>query len=441
MGDDERKRMEFVQAAIREHKSSDLYQTAVIAEQYYKGLNVSIGNYQKFVYDAFGRSVPDIWSPNHKIACHYYKYLVTQLALFLLGNGVSFADKATKEKLGAGFDKAVLNCLIDALNGAVSYGFADNGILRRFKVTEFEALQDEETSAIRAGIRWWQLDKTRPLRVTLYEEDGFTEYIQPKGEDMRVFADKRAYVQVLATSDAGGTEIVEERNYPTFPIVPLYNYGKISELTGTREAHDALDLMLSGLINNVDGAEVIYWLLKNSGGMDQPSLNRFLQTIKTTHIVPVENNEDVSAHSPQVQFAASKEAIDQLRRQVFDNHMGLDVRNIASGAATATQIKAAYEPLNAKADLVEYCVTEFIQGVLAVMGIEDAPTYTRSYIINQQEAVQTIETASNDLPQTYRTRKILEILGDIDKAEEVLADLTAEDAGRLEPDEDEGGEE
>jgi hypothetical protein len=156
-----------------------------------------------------------------------------------------------------------------------------------------------------------------------------------------------------------------------------------------------------------------------------------LQTLKSAHIASVDSEDDITAHSPVVQFEASKEAIDQLRRQIFDNQMGLDVRNIANGAATATQIKAAYEPLNTKADLVEFNVTEFIHGILTVLGIDDEQAYTRSYIVNQQEMIQTIVQAGADLPQEYKTRKILEILGDIDRADEIMAMLTAEDANRF----------
>jgi hypothetical protein len=203
-----------------------------------------------------------------------------------------------------------------------------------------------------------------------------------------------------------------------------------------------MDLMLSGLVNNVDGGEIIYWLVKNSGGMDQPSMNRLLQTLRTAHIASVDSEDDITAHSPVVHFEASKEALEQLRRQIFDNQMGLDVRNISGGAATATQIKAAYEPLNTKADLVEFNITEFIHGILAVLGIDDNPSYTRSYIVNQQEMIQTIVAAGADLPQEYKTRKILEVLGDIDRADEVLALLTAEDANRFEtePNENENDE-
>lgn len=432
VGEDERKRIEFVQDVIKDHKSSKLYSDALTANEYYAGRNVTIMNYCKLIHDVFGRAVPDIWSPNHKIACHYYGYIVNQLVLFLMGNGVSFNEDSTKEKLGKNFDKVCVDLLTAALNNSVAYGFVNNGTVTPFTVLEFAALQDEETSAIRAGVRFWQLADNKPLRATLYEEDGYTDYIQQPGEEMTVLHEKRPYIQIVQTSEATGEQIVDGRNYPTFPIVPLYNTGKQSELDGNRELHDAMDLMLSGLVNNVDSGEIIYWLVKNSGGMDQPSMNRLLQTLKTAHIASVDSEDNITAHSPEVHFEASKEALEQLRRQIFDNQMGLDTRNISGGAATATQIKAAYEPLNTKADLVEFNITEFIHGVLAVLGIDDEPTYTRSYIVNQQEMIQTIVSAGGDLPQEYKTRKILEVLGDIDRADEVLAQLTAEDANRFE---------
>ena len=432
IGADERKRMDFVLSVIADHKSSSAYSNAVVAEAYYSGLNVTISNYQKFIRDAYGKLIADIWSPNHKISCRYYGYLVTYLALFLVGNGVSFGKNSTKEKLGGSdFDETITNLLISALNAGAAFAFVNGDRIVPFKLTEFAPLPDEETSSIRAGVRFWQLDGNKPLRATLYEEDGYTDYIRRTGEDMAVLREKRPYIQVVASSVASGEEIVDGQNYPAFPVVPLYNYGKRSELDGNRELHDAMDLMLSGLVNNVDSGEVIYWLFKNAGGMDQPSLNQAIQLLKTAHVLQVDNEDDVTPHSPEIHFEASKEAIEQLRRQIFDNHMGLDVRGIASGAATATQIKAAYEPLNTKADLIEMQLVKFIRGVLDVLGIEDRPAFTRSMIVNQQEMIQTIVSTGADLPQEYKTRKILEILGDIDRADDVLAQLTAEDANRF----------
>lgn len=433
LGEDEKQRMDFALSVMRDHQASPEYQTAVVAREYYWGVNTTITNYNKYIRDAFGRLVPDIWSPNHKISCHYYGYLVNQLALFLLGNGVSFNDQKTKERLGGDdFDEVCVNILVNALNGGVAWGFANKDKVEAFSALEFAPLYDEETGFVRAGVRFWQLDSQKPLRLTLYEEDGYTEYIQRSGEAMQTLNKKRPYIEIVKTSEATGEISVEGQNYPTFPIVPLYNTGRQSELTGNLEAHDALDLMLSGLVNNVDSGEFIYWILKNSGGMDdQESMTRFIQMLKTTHVVAVDQEDDVQAHSPVVNFAASQAAIEELRRQIFDNHMGFDAKQVQAGAATATQIRAAYEPLNSKADLLEFHLTKFVKGILAVFGIDDSPSYTRSYVVNQNEAIQTIVAAGTDLPQEYKVKKILETLGDIDKTDEVLKMLDKENMDRF----------
>lgn len=61
----------------------------------------------------------------------------------------------------------------------------------------------------------------KPLRATLYELDGYTEYLKPKSDDMAILKPKRAYKLKLRTSEADGTEIYDGENYPGFPIIPL----------------------------------------------------------------------------------------------------------------------------------------------------------------------------------------------------------------------------
>lgn len=448
LGDNEKARMDFVIAAMNEHKSSAKVKTAQRAADYFAGLNTTIMNYNKFVYNLYGKAVPDIWSPNHKISCHYYRYFIIQEVLYLLGNGVSFADKDTKDKLGKDFDRKVVQAAIDALNGGETYGFWNNGrvdLLPLFDAVSkayFAPLKDEENGSIRAGIRFWQLADNKPQRYVLYEEDGYTDYIKRPGEEMEVLNEKRPYLQVVEKSDATGEIISDGMNYPGFPIVPLYNFGQHSELEGNQESIDALDLMMSTLVNNIDNAELVYWIIKNAGGMDDLDDQRFVERLKTMHVVHLEGEEEVDAHQVNVPFDASSAAIDKLRSELFDNFMALDVKNISGGAATATQIKAAYEPLNSKTDLFELQVTDFINGILALAGIDDAPSYTRSMIVNKQEEVQNLLTAAEHLSEDYVTRKLLEILGDIDKVDEVMEQKLVDETSRYrnEPEEDETDE-
>lgn len=423
--------MDFVYQAIQDYQGSNMYKTAVDAELYYKHLNPTIMRAQKFVYNIMGQAVPDIWSANNKIPCRYYFYFVTQAIQFLLGNGVSFSEDKTKDALGKDFDSVIQKAATNAINGGVAFCFWNNDHLEQFAATEFVPLYDEETGALMAGIRWWQIDNSKPLRCTLYETDGYTEYIRRKNESMTVLQPKRSYKQIVATSEIGGTEILDGGNYPSFPIVPFYNINRQSELIGNRETLDAYDLMASALINNVSDADIIYWVIKNAGGMDDIDDQRFVERLKTLRVAHLDGDEEVDAHTVNVPFQASKAALEQLRGQLFDDFMALDVKEIASGATTATQIKAAYEPLNAKMDMFEYQVTDCIHAILALIGIDDDPTYTRSMIINQQEVIQNLITSAEYLSADYITRKVLDILGDTDKADEVINQRLVDDVNRF----------
>lgn len=447
LGEYEYLRMEFIESAIREHETSTLYRTAMDAEDYYRHRNPTIMRYQKMVYNQLGKAVPDVYSANNKIPSNLYHYFVTQEVQYLLGNGVSFGS-IDKDRLGKNFDKAIRDAAIKALNGSVSFGFWNVDHLEIFGVSKggtdgcepaFIPIYDEETGALRSGIRYWRIDSGKPLRATLYEENGYTEYIKRKDDDMRVFQEKRPYKLTIRTSEAGGNEIVAGTNYPTFPIVPLWNSTRQSEIVGGRGTLDAYDLMASSLVNNVDEGNLIYWVLKNCGGMDDLDDAKFVERLKTTHVAHADGDDgaQVESHSVEAPYQANEAALDRLRSQLFDDYMALDVKAIANGAATATQIQAAYEPLNSKTDDFEYQVTEFIQGILALAGLEDTPTYTRSLIVNRQEEVQMVLQAAEYLDEDYTSKKILEILGDADQADEIIERRQAEETSRFTNEEDE----
>lgn len=433
VGENERDRMDFVLNAIREHKASTDYQTARDAELYYKHQNPTIMRYQKFVYNQFGQKVPDIWSPNNKIASNWYNYFTTQAVSYLLGNGVTFGKKEqTKKKLGKQFDKRVQDIAIHAKNGGVGFGFWNLDHIEAFSLTEFVPLYDEDDGGLKAGIRFWQIDDTKPLRATLYEMDGYTDYIKRKDEDMAVLIEKRKYTQTKTSNAIEGDIILDGDNYTGFPIVPMWNVNRQSDIVGNRGTLDAYDLMISGLINNVSDGEFIYWILKNCGGMDATDDAKFIEQLKFTHVAHADGDDgaSVEAHNVSVEFDASAEALDRLTAQLYKDFMALKVEDVSAGNVTATQIVAAYEPINQKTDQFEYCVTEFIEGILALAGIEDDPTYTRSQMSNQSELLEMVLQCAEYLDDEYVTTKILTLLGDADKAQEVLKRKDAEAADR-----------
>lgn len=101
-----------------------------------------------------------------------------------------------------------------------------------YGASEFCPLYDEENGALMAGVRFWQIDHLKPLRATLFEPDGYTEYIWDDNGG-RELAAKRSYIIHTETSEADGTEIYDMENYPSFPVVPLWgSQKKQSELIG-----------------------------------------------------------------------------------------------------------------------------------------------------------------------------------------------------------------
>ena len=433
IGENEKQRMEFVLSAIREHKGSDLYKTAYDAELYYKHQNPTIMRFQKFVHNQFGQKVPDIWSANNKIASNWYNYFTTQAVSYLLGNGVTFVKKeATKDKLGKDFDKKVQDIATHAKNGGVAFGFWNLDHLECFDLTEFVPLYDEDDGGLKSGIRFWQIDNAKPLRATLYELDGYTDYIKRKDKEIETLIEKRAYTQVKTSNAVEGDIILDGENYPGFPIVPLWNVNRQSDLVGNRGTIDAYDLMVSGLINNVSDGEFIYWILKNCGGMDATDDAKFIEQLKLTRVAHADGDDGagVEAHNVSVEFEATAEALDRLTEQLYTDFMALKVKDLSAGNKTATEITAAYEPINQKTDQFEYQVTEFIHGILELAGIEDEPTYTRSQMSNQSELLEMVLQCAEYLDDEYVTTKILTLLGDSDKAKEVMERKTAEQADR-----------
>lgn len=439
VGENETDRMAFIEEVINSHKSSDLYQNAKTAKTYYCKKNKTIMGFQKLLYTVTGEAIPDNYSANYKLRSLFFRRFVTQENQYLLSNGVSWDNPATEKKLGTkkkSFDTQLKKAGIASLWGAVSFGFWNYDHMDVFDVLEYAPLWDENDGAMKAGVRFWQVSVDKPLRATLYELDGYTDYIWNKVEEDgkveyagQILHDKRKYMQISVTSEADGTEILDGMNYEGFPIVPFWaNEDHQTELEGLREQIDCYDLIKSGFANTVDEASYIYWAIQNAGGMDDIDLANFVERMKTVHAGLVEDsNARAEAHTIEAPYASREALLDRLRNDLYEDAMAFDVKQVQGGAVTATQIKASYDNFNMKVNDYEAMVYEFVQGILEIAGIDDEPTFTRSRIVNATEEIQTIVLASTFLERGYVTEKILTILGDGDKAEDMIRNMDAEE--------------
>lgn len=437
VGQGDKERLDFVKKSIEQHKSTPLYHTAYDADQYYKHKNVTISQYQKILYTVTGRVVPDNWSANFKMASRFFYRFVTQENQYLLGNGITWKNSSTADKLGNEkypIDVQVQKAGKYALSMGVAFGFFNVDHIEVFSLLEFVPLYDEENGSLSSGIRFWQISDDKPLRATLYELDGYTDFIWRPDEDGMILHNKRPYKLKIRHTDAEGLEIYAGENYPSFPIVPLWgNIEHQSEFVGLREQIDCYDLIKSGFANTVDEASIVYWTLTNAGGMDDIDLAKFVEKMKTIHATTLDDQVQAESHTQDAPYASREALLERLEKDLYKDAMALNTAEIASGgiATTATQIRAAYEPLNAKTDDYEYCVIEFLQGILKVAGIADDPTFTRSAIINVSEEIQTVIQASSYLDEEYIVTKILTIFGDADKVDEVLKNMDEENSERF----------
>lgn len=424
----------FVYSAIQNHKMQDDYETAILANEYFEHKNRTIVQYQKLLYTVSGKAIPDNFSANYKLSSNFFEYFVTQQNQYLLANGATFLNGTTKDKLGKKFDEKLQEAGEKALIEKVAFGFWNYDHLEVFGYTEFVPLYDEEDGMLKAGIRFWQIDTTKPLRATLYELDGYTEYIWRAGKDAEILQDKQSYKVTIVSTPADGITIAEGENYPSFPIVPLWaNKKHTSEFVGRREQIDCYDLIKSGFANTVDEASYIYWTIQNAGGMDDVDLAKFVEHMRTVHSAVVEQDgATAESHSIEAPYASREALLDRLRSDLFEDYMALDVKSISDGAVTATQIKSAYEPVNSKADKYEYCVLHFVDKILELAGITDEQvTFTRSVIVNTSEEVQNVIMSASYLESDYITRKLLTLLGDGDLADDMITQMESENLNRM----------
>lgn len=412
ISESEKRLKQFVFDVIEEHKASAAYKTAVIAEKYYAKKNVTIMAFQKMLYNMNGQQVPDLWSANYKLRTHFFRRFITQQVQYVLSNGVTFQKKDTKDKLGKKFDIQMQQAAKKAMVDHVSFLFWNLDHVEVFSFADtpttpgFAPLYDAETGALRAGVRYWHPDE-KTTRATLYEEDGYTEY-DKKEDKISIVAEKRSYKKTVISTKADGVSGERNENYSSFPIVPLYaNDLHESELEGHRESIDCYDYIKSGMANDIDDTSGFYWVLKNSGGMDDVDIAKFRERMHTVKAALLDDdNASAEAHTLDVPTEAREKMLELLKADLYSDFQIVNVEALSASAKTATEIRAAYQPMDDKCGDFEYLLIDAIQGILALAGIDDEPSFKWNRIANQTEETNMVMTAAAILGDELTLKKL-----------------------------------
>lgn len=392
----------FIRDAVREHQSGKAYKDAVDGMAYYNKHNITIEKFQKFLFTLSGNKTPDIWSSDYRLKTLTFRRLVTQEVGYICANGVSMDEK---EKLGADFDNKLQTAAKLALAQGISYGYWNLDHLEVFSFADtpgnpgFVPLLDEKTSELMAGIRYWFRETGRKtvFRATLYELDGVSEWSAEGSDDAQPMAEKRAYIHKELRNDLGVVDVCDE-NYTRLPIAVLYgNDTHESELVGLRGSIDCYDFIKSGFANQIDDTSGIYWILHNTGAMDDKDLAQFIQRMKSVKANVVDSSDGTAAeaHTLDVPVEARKTMLDILRRDLYEDAQMLDVAALAGAEKTATEISAAYQPQDNKCADFEYFLIDFIRQICAVAGISNPqPEFTWNKVINRTEETNMVLSAA-----------------------------------------------
>ena len=446
---DEQERIDFIKRAINDHEASPMFHTGVIAGEFYRNKDSELEAQKNYIFDASGRAIEDTVSPNHKLTANFFYLFTTQLVSYLLGNGVSFDKPEIKDKLGgSGFDYAVQQIAAYAACDGEGYGYFDGTKIMPLcyacKLNGDEPylvpLKDENDGKIKAAIRYWRLTPDSPLRATLFELDGLTEYkelVDDKNNPTGVLAEykpKQKYKTTTVTTELEGTRDIDDDSESTanFPIIPMGFICGQSSITGNIGLLHAYNVILSDMANGVD-MNTTYWKVKNADGMDKKDDNALLYDIFRTHVIHEPEGVEVNKDEVSMRSAEYQAVLASLEAILYDKFQAVRVANIGAGSKTTVEIKAAYENLNLRCDEFEKYVAKFIQGCLTVAGLDPNEPFhfKRPNNINQSEFVQLIMSAAPIIGEDVALKQILESLGMIDEYEAIKEQREAEDLARM----------
>ena len=449
-------------AAVTAYKRSADFDHAGIANRYYRAENDAVsrkvvlkaGLVEADVKDANGNStgekkqtVTNEEIPGNRIYSDFFRRFVLQESQYLLGNGVTL-DKKAKKRLGLGFDTTLGQMGVWALVHGVCWGYWNYDHLEILKAytdeeSGFCALLDEVTGEPMVGLQFYQIAKSKPLVIRVFEPDGVT-VMDNQGGSMRVTQEKRAYRQTVAR-DALGVRVIGAENYGgALPIVPLYaNEMRRTELTlAIRSKIDLYDSILSDFGDNLDKANDVYWVLNNFGGTTK-DVAAMLETIhKLKAVVNMSDGTTSSTATPQafeVPYAARQAALDLLEKALYKDYMATNMTEITGGSLTNVAIETATLNMNLKVDAFEWQAFAFVQRLLELAGIKtEKIAFKRRTIANGSEIIQNIYMAQGDLDRETRLKlnpmiaqeEIPAIMERLDEEETVgLAGLAPESSG------------
>lgn len=425
-------REDFLLQAIAEHENSEKYKIGQLAAEFYAGNDPILEKVKKIIYDLNGMAHKDYFSADSKLKTSYYKIFAMQTVSYSFGNGVAFDNEEIKKKLGSSFDADINDWATYAVNDGEAYAYVTENKITPMSIGSdktkpiFVPLVDVETGAVKAGFKYWRLDDDKPLRITLYEPQGYTEYEQPYGEKLSAISDLKAYKGTVTKFEAFD-DVVNAEAVEGIPIVKLSFFNDQSYIANKVNMLTEYNALLSKLSSNSRENDLIYWIVKNCGGMDELDDNAFLMKIIQSHVAHLDEGQEAEPKQLVAPHEGILAALETLRKQLFFDFAAIDFERMSGGNITTYEIKQAYANKDLYADRFEMNFARAMEQVLKLMGYE-GETYrlTRSRLIDVNGESQVILSEAPYFAEEVTTKRLCEIHGMIDSFEENQAKKLAE---------------
>lgn len=430
-------RSDYIRSLINIHQQSDIYKIAVEADEYDHQKNRTIYNFVRTILAATGEKIIDTIAANNRIASNIFRRLNVQRNTYSLGHGITFNDDSVKKRLGDNFDTILKQAGYYSLIHGVSFIFWNVNRAYFFKITEFVPIYNEITGNLAAGIRYWQIDSSHPLTATLFLPEGYETYRDVDNKWTLIDPLRKYKTKIEVTKALGAFEVGSE-NYNCLPIVPLYGSElRQSTLVGMKQSIDSYDMIRSGFANDLSDCAQIYWIIKNAGGMSDEDLAEFRRRLLYQHIARTTNTDedsDITPYTQEIPFQARTAYLEMIKAGIYADFGAFNVSDVSASAKTATEINAAYQPMDENADDYEYQIIDCVTKLLALQGItgDDAvPQFKRNRIANQPEQTTMVLSAAPYLDKETIISKLPFITDD--EVAEILKRLDAEDMDRISP--------
>ncbi|MFO7940936.1 MAG: phage portal protein, partial [Bacteroidales bacterium] len=389
-----------IKSAYSHYINSKEIKNSKSGEEYYRVKNTAIVNRKKrVVVDSSTILDFNPFAANHKIPNGSYRVLVDQKLQYLLGNGITTEDNESLKELDKmsskrTFLKLLKELVLEAANkgSAWIYLYKDRGDLK-FKKIPREQLHPvyNMDGELEKMYRFYK----SPQGVVALEYDfkGVTTYLKQE-EGFKVLSTRPHYIKTLK----GGNKILSEEGFSfhKIPFIKLKNdIYEDSDLDKVKSLIDIYDIIESDFACNIDDMQDAFFTLKGYSG-DAETAFEFLQELKATKAIPINETGDVGVHQLQIPTEAREKLLDRLNIEIFTTGMGVDTAKLSGGSLTNVHIKAMFSNLDLKCDGLEEEIREFIYKLMEFINIErgiEMPfnySFNRALIINKEDLTDSI---------------------------------------------------